>query len=256
MSPSDSAAVMPPLKAIIFDAFETLYSNSSEQWRRTFEEVCEDLALLIDPQELRRCWVQFEGEFRRRRTRMDDPASSPPFITYREAWRSAFEQAFEQLGLNGYANIAAAIAVRNMGLRPPYEDATSTLPMLRKGPWKLGLLSNADDDFLTPVLETWPLASFDAILSSESAAVYKPHPKAFQAVLEKLNVAPQEAIYIGDQLYDDVHGSKLVGMRAVWLNRTGQTERNTTFEVPDFEISNLVELPKLVESLTENGSNA
>ena len=256
MSRSGSEVGMTPLRAIVFDAFETLYSNTRSHWRQTFQEVCKIQQLPIDPEALRSEWVQVEGAFRRSRTRLDDISATPPFVTYREAWRSSFQQTFDKFGIPGDATAAADAAVRNMGRRPPYEDAAHVLPLLRKGPWKMGLFSNADDDFLDPVLATWPLAAFDAKLSSESARVYKPHPAAFQAILERLDVTPQEAVYIGDHPYDDVHGAKLAGMRAVWLDRTGQAQRDPALNEPDYVITSLAELPPIVESLAEDGPHA
>ena len=49
MSRSGSEVGMTPLRAIVFDAFETLYSNTRRHWHRTFQEVCRTQRLPIDP---------------------------------------------------------------------------------------------------------------------------------------------------------------------------------------------------------------
>ena len=44
----------------------------------------------------------------------------------------------------------------------------------------------------------------------------KPHPEAFRAAMRAVGVTdPAECVYVGDRPYDDVHGAKSAGMRAV-----------------------------------------
>lgn len=45
----------------------------------------------------------------------------------------------------------------------------------------------------------------------------KPHPEAFRAAAESVGTAPQECVYVGDRLFEDVHGPQQVGMRAIWV---------------------------------------
>jgi putative hydrolase of the HAD superfamily len=54
-----------------------------------------------------------------------------------------------------------------------------------------------------------------AVYSSEIAWT-KPHPGAFRAALEAVGgVDPASAVFVGDRLFDDIHGAKSAGMRAV-----------------------------------------
>lgn len=243
---------MSRLKAIIFDVFETLYANTHDLWLSAFEEICRAQRLWVDPDPLWQRWRTFEGEFRKRRTRLDAPEQSPPFMTYEEAWRIAFQRTFGEMGLDGDPAQAARTAVLRMGERPPYDDAAQALPQVRQGPWKLAILSNADNDFLNPVLERWPLTTFDVVVSSELARAYKPHPHAFHTVMQEAGVTPEEAVYIGDNPYDDVHGAKLVGLRTIWVNRNG-TQWDDQFLPPDHEVHSLTELPALLATLEKGG---
>lgn len=45
----------------------------------------------------------------------------------------------------------------------------------------------------------------------------KPHPEAFLAVACAVGVDPHDAVYVGDRIFEDVHGPQQVGMRAVWI---------------------------------------
>jgi len=46
----------------------------------------------------------------------------------------------------------------------------------------------------------------------------KPHPEAFRALLRQLDVAPDEAVFVGDRPRDDVFGAQSAGLRAVLLS--------------------------------------
>ena len=53
-------------------------------------------------------------------------------------------------------------------------------------------------------------------------------PSIFRAVLDLLEVAPDEAVMVGDTIADDVEGARAVGMRAILVDRAGLYD-----EVPD-----------------------
>jgi putative hydrolase of the HAD superfamily len=55
----------------------------------------------------------------------------------------------------------------------------------------------------------------DADVYSSEIHVVKPHPEAFLAVCDALGVAPERAVYVGDRIFEDVHGPHQVGMRAI-----------------------------------------
>ena len=63
----------------------------------------------------------------------------------------------------------------------------------------------------------------DEILELIDGAVYtseipwvKPHPEAFRAAMRAIGITdPADCVFVGDRPYDDVHGAKSAGMRAV-----------------------------------------
>ncbi len=58
----------------------------------------------------------------------------------------------------------------------------------------------------------------DAIVTSEEAGVEKPNFKIYDKILKKLDVIPQEALFIGDNLKKDVLGPIEYGMKAFWFS--------------------------------------
>jgi putative hydrolase of the HAD superfamily len=62
----------------------------------------------------------------------------------------------------------------------------------------------------------------DAIVLSCELGVRKPHPAVYAAVIEALDVAPGEVLFVGDRVSDDVDGPLAAGMHAclaAWYRR-------------------------------------
>jgi putative hydrolase of the HAD superfamily len=59
-------------------------------------------------------------------------------------------------------------------------------------------------------------------VSSAEHGYMKPHPAIFQAALQLMQVAPGDAVMVGDSLTQDVEGAARIGMRGVLLARAGR----------------------------------
>jgi putative hydrolase of the HAD superfamily len=86
------------------------------------------------------------------------------------------------------------------------------------------------------------------IVAGENDVPPKPDAQAFGRCLDKLQLTPQEAVYVGDDWRNDVLGAQNAGMHPVWL-RHHSVQRN----YPDVScalpvISSLDELPTLLAS--------
>ncbi|MFE4713316.1 HAD family hydrolase [Paenibacillus sp. NPDC056722] len=57
---------------------------------------------------------------------------------------------------------------------------------------------------------------FSAILVSEQEGLRKPDHRIFKLAAERLGVAPEESIYVGDHPMNDVQASREAGMIAIW----------------------------------------
>ena len=235
---------MSKITTVIFDMYETLAQNNTGLWIDTFRRICHSQDLKIDPEFLYLEWKVPEVVFRNDRQNLEAPEKSPPFKSYEEAWRDCFIEVFASQGLQGDAAAAAKDTIRDMGLREPYQDSLEALPKIQAH-WRTGILSNADDDYLLPLLKRigW---KFDAVLSSEGARAYKPLPSPFLQIMGRLGTGPEQAMYVGDTLYDDVVGAKGAGMRVAWINRHGAS-RDPRFPNPDYEVRSLNELPGILE---------
>lgn len=114
--------------------------------------------------------------------------------------------------------------------------------------FRIGVLSNT----------VWPrdrheqIFRRDGVLELLDGAVYsseidwtKPHPEAFLAALRAVGgTDPARAVFVGDRLFDDIHGAKSAGMRAVLVPHSVIPEWQTTGVEgsPDAIIDDLGEL--------------
>jgi HAD superfamily hydrolase (TIGR01549 family) len=147
---------------------------------------------------------------------------------------SAFEQAGEDIDKVEQAMIHF-FAARNAVI--PYDDVLPVLLRL-KGRVKLGSVSNGNAD-----LQAIGLAHhFSVSVAAWQLGCAKPDPAIFRAACDALEVAPHEAVYVGDDVLLDVKGAQQAGLRAVWLNRTGSTSDLEHAVVPDATCANFDQL--------------
>jgi len=113
-----------------------------------------------------------------------------------------------------------------------YDDVPLLLETLGRSGLKLAVLSNFDER-LTGLLEALGLAAaFDAIIVSSEVGVEKPHPAIFEALLGRLELAPDEVVHIGDTRGDDVEGAFGAGLHGIWLQRDGGGDITSLAELP------------------------
>ena len=232
---------MSAITTVIFDMFNTIAQDGSDLWRQTFEAIIEEQQLATTPEELRHAWDYGAGNFRDRRT-----APGAAFESYLDGWAHAFAAAFEELNLKGDARAASRKSIDDLGTRPLYPEAVEALSTLSQT-HRLAVISNADDDYLNPVVGRIPV-SMGAVISSEALRCYKPDRRLFDAAVNQLGVQPSECAYVGDRQFEDVMGSRSVGMTAVWINRAGNPA-DPDLPTPDAEILDLLELPAVLAKL-------
>jgi FMN phosphatase YigB (HAD superfamily) len=112
---------------------------------------------------------------------------------------------------------------------------------------RLAVVSNFD---YTPtaldILERAGVADlFETIVVSDEVGWRKPHPAIFTHALERLGVAPREALFVGDRADIDVVGAQRMGMHAVWINREAQT-LPAGLAPPEYEVRDLTELSRIL----------
>tara|TARA_B100000427_G_C15479496_1_gene582272 strand:+ start:570 stop:1280 length:711 start_codon:yes stop_codon:yes gene_type:complete len=122
-----------------------------------------------------------------------------------------------------------------------YPDVIDSLIKLKSLNFKLGLISNMDK-LGSELLNEFKLSEYmDICVTSKEANVEKPDPQIFNLALSKLNIKPEEAIYVGDQILSDVEGASNAGMTPVLLDR-----ENSHVNYENLKVTNLEDFIRLL----------
>ncbi|EEF34238.1 rhythmically-expressed protein 2 protein, putative [Ricinus communis] len=159
-------------------------------------------------------------------------AKMPNIVWWKIVVRNSFmkagydydEETFEKIFRRVYASF---------GSSAPYSIFPDSQPFLRWAREKgllVGIVSNAEyryHDVILPALGLNQGSEWDFGVFSGLDGVEKPDPRMYKIALEKAgNVAPEEALHIGDSMRKDYLPAKSVGMHALLLDR---------FKTPDAE---------------------
>jgi putative hydrolase of the HAD superfamily len=192
-----------PLRAVIFDLWNTLAEWPVDEWTATRPHVAKRLGL---------SQAEFEDRW------FGDLA------TMRETGPMA--EALRILGAS--PEVAADIAsmrraVTAQGL-VPVPGSIETIAELRRRGFLIGLITVCTDD--VPAL--WPETPFHGLFDAEvfscSVGLKKPDPRIYLLACEQLGVEPQEAMFVGDGANDELAGAERVGLTAVLLEREGEDQ--------------------------------
>jgi len=111
--------------------------------------------------------------------------------------------------------------------------------------YRLGLVSNFYGNLATLCKEAGLAESLDVILDSAQIGISKPDPEIFRMALAKLELDPEQAIFVGDSYERDMMPACEVGMKSIWLK--GPNPRIPSNAGPvDAWISSLSELEVLI----------
>ena len=244
---------MPTLRAVIFDLWGTLITDSPELGRGREKARLEGLAsapasagLSYKPAEVERAYRQAAEESQRLQAGGRDLPS-------RERASLFLRQLDTDLAAGATPDLLAALE------RSPIEAARRFSPLLIPGAVETlegvrreghltGLISNTGatpGPALRPVLAGHGLlALLDAATFSDEAGECKPAPGIFRRTLSILGVEPAEAVFVGDTPELDVVGPQQAGM---WAVQVGEQARDGVR--PHARISALSELPAALLSL-------
>ena len=203
-----------PVRAVVFDVDFTLAKPGPDLGPEGYERLGARYGLDARPGALRRRAARCARRRSKRHPELDHDE---------EIWIRFTQRIIEGMGGAG-DTYAAACEMEGAWAHAHhfelYEDALPTLDALRDRGLKLGLLSNSARD-LDEFVGHHGL-TVDAVLTSRAHGKTKPHEAIFRRMLELLDVAPSEAVMVGDTIEDDVEGATAVGMRAVLVDREGR----------------------------------
>ena len=113
----------------------------------------------------------------------------------------------------------------------PFPDTNAALERLRAAGYKLGILSNVDDDLLSSTRKHFTV-DFDLIVTAQQVHSYKPAHAHFLKAKEK--IGGQRWLHAAQSNFHDIAPANALGIPSAWVNRHGETAGATpTHEVRD-----------------------
>ena len=101
--------------------------------------------------------------------------------------------------------------------------AADCLAALRRAGFTIALCSNWGWDLAADVAGAGLAGYIEVFVPSAQAGYRKPHPRIYQATLERTGFGADDAVFIGDTLRTDVLGPQRAGIRSVLVAQ--DTER-------------------------------
>lgn len=245
---------MADLKAVIFDWGGTLTPWHSvdlpEQWRVFAREVH---GIPVDAPDVPEADLSEAERLAERILAVEDAA----WRRGRQEHSSArIEEILEEAGIDpahdrhhlalaAYRRFWEPYTLTDPQVRPLWEG-------LRKRGLRIGVLSNT----IWSRAYHRELFERDGVLDLVDGDVYsseidhvKPHPEAFRAACAAVGVEPEQAAYVGDRHFEDVHGPQQIGMRAIWIPHSDIPEdQQVTVDVtPDAQAHELLDILDIVD---------
>lgn len=207
-----------PLRAVLFDAAGTLM-HVREPVGVTYARIAHIHGVTASADRLER---EFRTVLRSMSPMVFAGTSAADAMTHeREWWSEVVRRVFAALEPAARFDDYAAYfdAVFHHFAQPEAwvvtSEAPATLRELRQRQLKTGMVSNFDHRLLA-LLDGLGLAPLlDVVIRPADAGAAKPAARIFHAALERLQVAPNDALYVGDDEEDDVRGATAAGLHAV-----------------------------------------
>jgi len=197
------------------------------------------------------CALHFAGEHAERNAAAIHAAERELWLAAERESRSAtMDHVFERAGVVPTEEFLASYLRAWEPHTRTDPDVPELLAYLGARDIRVGVLSN------TMWPRSWHEEVFrrDGVLDLIHGAVYsseidwtKPHPEAFQAAMAAVGVSdPGACVFVGDRPYDDVHGARQAGMRAVLIPNSDVPAFDGA--EPDAVIARLADLAPLIDA--------
>ncbi len=101
---------------------------------------------------------------------------------------------------------------------PVFADVEPALSELRSAGYKLGVLTNCDDDLFEQTNRRFR-QPFDMVITAERIADYKPSLSHFRQFSQLSGVAPANWIHVACSWFHDLVPARELGIARIWLDR-------------------------------------
>lgn len=218
------------IRACVFDAYGTLFDIHAPVARLAgrIGETADALSRLWRQKQLEYTWLR---------------ALMPAHVDFWRITGDALDFALETHGIDD-PPLRRELMDLYLNLRA-YDDAVTALEALKAGGLATGILSNGNPMMLGAAVGSAGLAPhLDAVLSVEEAGIFKPSPRVYQLVPDRMGFMPAQVCFVSTNGWDAAAAAHF-GFSVVWLNRFGVVREKLPGD-PKAVIDSLEALPALL----------
>jgi len=220
---------MKKIKAIIFDAYGTLFdvNSAAEKCKEKLGDKWEGFANYWRTTQLEYTWLR---SLMRR---------------HKDFWQITEDSLDKSMNFYNIDNAMRSELLNLYKVLSPFTEVRDALNKLKQSNYKLAILSNGTPDLLNELVVSNGLKDiFDDIFSVEEVGIFKPDSKVYDLPINKYNIEKNEVLFLSANTWD-VSGAGNYGYNTVWVNRNNNIFDKLDFE-PNQQISNLSELLDLI----------
>ena len=195
-----------PYDVVTFDCYGTLID-----WERGIKNALSAAAAAarssVDVEAALRLYVEVEAA-----------VEAEPYRSYREVLAETARRIAARLGWR-LSDSRAAFLAESLSCWPQFPDTNGALLRLSDAGYRLGILSNVDDDLLA-----WSrrhlAAFFEFAVTAQQVGSYKPAPGHFTAA--RTLIGDRRWLHAAQSYFHDVVPARALGVPVAWINRKGQ----------------------------------
>jgi 2-haloalkanoic acid dehalogenase type II len=131
----------------------------------------------------------------------------------------------------------AAFLAESLPHWPPFADTNPALERLAAAGYRLGILSNVDDDLLAGTLRHFHVG-FDLIVTAYQVSDYKPSPAHF--LTARARIGDGRWLHAAQSYFHDIVPARALGIPTAWINRKREAAPDGGH--PSRELATLAEL--------------
>ena len=209
------------IKTIFFDAADTLF-YIERGLGHTYAGVARKYGADPDPAEIKKAFsrafksappLAFGGVSVRERKKLE-----------KEWWKAIVEKVYSEIGMFDEfdPHFDELFEVFRGEAWTLFPETVDVLTGLKESGYGLGIISNFDSRVYDVMRKLGIYEFFDVLVISSEAGHAKPSHGIYYKALEQAGRDPREVIHVGDDLCNDFHGARALGIRALLLDREGE----------------------------------
>ena len=141
-----------------------------------------------------------------------------------------------------------AAALERLASMPPFPEVPDALARLAAAGMRLAVVTQSATAAAQEVLRAAGLLErFEVVLGTDAVGAFKPDPRPYAAVLERLGVPPGDAVLVAAHWWD-VAGAKRSGLRTAWVARRERLLLDSVPE-PDVRASDVADAAEQILAL-------